>query len=94
MLVDRSGDGILATFDGPARAIRCAWGIRDSLQRAGLEVRTGLHTGEVTQRQLRTWLVERLPTAVHPGRIVVTEALPRTTAGKVDRVSLARGGGS
>jgi class 3 adenylate cyclase len=49
VLVDRSGDGILATFEGPARAIRCAWGIRDALQRAGLQVRSGLHTGEVTQ---------------------------------------------
>jgi hypothetical protein len=50
VLIERAGDGILATFDGPARAIRCAWGIRDSLRRSGLEVRSGLHTGEVTQR--------------------------------------------
>ena len=48
--LERAGDGLLATFDGPARAIRCAWGIGDSLRRSGLEVRSGLHTGEVTQR--------------------------------------------
>jgi len=50
VLIERAGDGILATFDGPARAIRCACGIRDSLRRSGLEVRCGLHTGEVTER--------------------------------------------
>jgi pimeloyl-ACP methyl ester carboxylesterase len=46
-LVRFTGDGVLATFDGPARAIRCACAIRDSLQALGLEVRAGLHTGEI-----------------------------------------------
>jgi class 3 adenylate cyclase len=41
------GDGILATFDGPARAIHCASAIRDSLQGLDVPVRIGLHTGEV-----------------------------------------------
>jgi class 3 adenylate cyclase len=41
------GDGLLATFDGPARAIRCAQAIRDGARQLGLEVRVGLHTGEV-----------------------------------------------
>ena len=41
------GDGFLATFDGPARAIRCATAIRDSLRGVGVPVRIGLHTGEV-----------------------------------------------
>jgi pimeloyl-ACP methyl ester carboxylesterase len=41
------GDGFLATFDGPARAIRCATAIRDDLQRIGVDVRAGVHTGEV-----------------------------------------------
>jgi class 3 adenylate cyclase len=44
--VDTAGDGFFATFDGPARAIRCATEIRDALARLGLEVRAGLHTGE------------------------------------------------
>jgi class 3 adenylate cyclase len=44
--VDTAGDGFFATFDGPARAIRCACGIRDSLGEIDLEVRAGLHTGE------------------------------------------------
>jgi class 3 adenylate cyclase len=41
-----SGDGFLATFDGPARAVRCALDIRDSLAPLGLQVRAGVHTGE------------------------------------------------
>ena len=41
------GDGFLATFDGPARAIRCATAIRDHLSPLGLPIRSGIHTGEV-----------------------------------------------
>jgi class 3 adenylate cyclase len=44
--VDTAGDGFLATFDGPARAIRCARAIRNGLRDVGLDVRAGLHTGE------------------------------------------------
>jgi class 3 adenylate cyclase len=44
--VDTAGDGLLATFDGPARAIRCASSIRDRVHALGLQVRSGLHTGE------------------------------------------------
>jgi class 3 adenylate cyclase len=45
--VDTAGDGFLATFDGPARAIRCAQSIAEALQPLGLEIRAGVHTGEV-----------------------------------------------
>ena len=48
--VNTSGDGFLATFDGPQRAIRCAMAIRDALQALGIEVRAGLHTGECEVR--------------------------------------------
>ena len=44
--VDTAGDGFLATFDGPARAIRCACAISESVRSLGIEVRAGLHTGE------------------------------------------------
>jgi class 3 adenylate cyclase len=44
--VDTAGDGLLATFDGPARAIRCACSMRNRVHGLGLQVRTGLHTGE------------------------------------------------
>jgi class 3 adenylate cyclase len=45
--VKRTGDGFLATFDGPARAIRCASEVADSMAPLGLQVRAGLHTGEL-----------------------------------------------
>jgi class 3 adenylate cyclase len=48
--VKRTGDGVLATFDGAARAIRCAAAIRDDLRAIGLHVRAGLHAGEIEQR--------------------------------------------
>ena len=48
--VKTTGDGFLATFDGPARAVRCALAIRDGVRELGLEVRAGLHTGEIEVR--------------------------------------------
>jgi DNA-binding SARP family transcriptional activator len=49
-LVKSTGDGILATFDAPARAVRCALGIRDAVAALGLELRAGIHAGEVERR--------------------------------------------
>ena len=46
MKVNTTGDGFLATFDGPARVIRCAISIREELRQLGIEIRIGLHTGE------------------------------------------------
>jgi class 3 adenylate cyclase len=48
--VNTSGDGFLAMFDGPQRAIRCAIAIRDAVRALGIEVRAGLHTGECEVR--------------------------------------------
>ena len=48
--VNTSGDGFLAMFDGPQRAIRCAMAIRNAVQALGIEVRAGLHTGECEVR--------------------------------------------
>jgi class 3 adenylate cyclase len=44
--VDSAGDGVFATFDGPARAIECAQAIVDGMQAVGVQIRAGLHTGE------------------------------------------------
>jgi class 3 adenylate cyclase len=44
--IDTAGDGFLAALDGPARAIRCAGALRDTVRPLGLQVRCGLHTGE------------------------------------------------
>jgi len=48
--VDTAGDGFFATFDGPARAIRCACAAREAVREIGIEIRAGLHTGEVERR--------------------------------------------
>ncbi|TMC63018.1 MAG: adenylate/guanylate cyclase domain-containing protein, partial [Chloroflexi bacterium] len=45
--IGTSGDGFLATFDGPARAVRCALAIVEAVQTIGMEVRAGVHTGEI-----------------------------------------------
>jgi class 3 adenylate cyclase len=49
-LVEFTGDGVLATFDGPARAVSCGCELRDSLRSLGIDVRVGLHTGEIELR--------------------------------------------
>jgi pimeloyl-ACP methyl ester carboxylesterase len=67
--VKHTGDGFLATFDGPARAIRCARAIRHGLRDLGIEVRIGLHTGEC---ELKDGDVGGL--AVHIGARVMAEA--------------------
>jgi class 3 adenylate cyclase len=51
--IEGTGDGVLATFDGPARAIRCAAAIREGLRSLDVDVRAGLHTGEIELRQGR-----------------------------------------
>jgi class 3 adenylate cyclase len=67
--VDTAGDGFLASFDGPARAIRCGCAIVDALPGLGLEVRVGLHTGEC---ELVDGKVAGI--AVHTGARVASEA--------------------
>jgi class 3 adenylate cyclase len=47
--IDTAGDGFLATFDGPARAVRCAAAVTEGVREIGLEVRAGVHTGEIEQ---------------------------------------------
>jgi pimeloyl-ACP methyl ester carboxylesterase len=69
--VDTSGDGFFASFDGPARAIRCACAIADSVREFGLEVRAGLHTGEC---ELVDGKVAGI--AVHTGARVAAHAKP------------------
>jgi class 3 adenylate cyclase len=50
VLVQKTGDGILATFDGPGRAVECAHSLRSTLDSMGLPIRSGLHTGEIETR--------------------------------------------
>jgi class 3 adenylate cyclase len=69
--IDTAGDGFFALFDGPARAVRCACAIRDAVRGLGLEVRAGLHTGEVESSGDRVAGI-----AVHIGARVSAEARP------------------
>jgi class 3 adenylate cyclase len=69
--VDTAGDGFLATFDGPARAVRCGDAIREAVGELGLELRAGLHTGEV---ELADGKVTGI--AVHTGARVAALAAP------------------
>jgi class 3 adenylate cyclase len=48
--IERTGDGFLATFDGPARAVHCATRVRNDVRSLGLEIRAGLHAGEIERR--------------------------------------------
>jgi pimeloyl-ACP methyl ester carboxylesterase len=69
--VDTAGDGFFATFDGPARGVQCALAVRDAVRSLDLEVRAGLHTGEL---ELEDGVVRGL--AVHIGQRVLSEAGP------------------
>jgi class 3 adenylate cyclase len=85
-LTGTAGDGILATFEGPARGIRCAWHIRDELARNGLEVRSGLHAGEVTRRGddvagIAVHIGARVSTLADPGEVLVTRTVRDLVAG-------------
>ena len=69
--LDTAGDGFFASFDGPARGIRCACAIRDAVRELGIDVRAGLHTGECEQLDGKVGGI-----AVHIGARVASEAGP------------------
>src|SRR5205823_5346692 len=78
--INTSGDGILAAFDGPARAIRCAGAIRDRVRALGLEVRCGLHTGEceLLGKDLAGIAVHigaRVASVAAPGEVLVSQTV-------------------
>jgi class 3 adenylate cyclase len=84
--VDTAGDGYFATFDGPARAIRCAQSIRDAVAALGLVVRTGLHTGEceVSGEKVAGIAVHigaRVAASAAPGEILVSGTVKDLVAG-------------
>jgi len=84
--INTSGDGFLATFDGPARAIRCAGAIRDTLRALTLEVRCGLHTGEceIVGNDLAGIAVHtgaRVAGLAGPGEVLVSQTVRDLVAG-------------
>jgi pimeloyl-ACP methyl ester carboxylesterase/class 3 adenylate cyclase len=80
------GDGVLATFDGPARAIRCAQAICEGLRPLGLEARAGVHTGEVEIRGedlsgMAVHIGARVSALAGPGEVLVSGSVPPLVAG-------------
>jgi pimeloyl-ACP methyl ester carboxylesterase len=81
-----TGDGVLATFDGPARAIRCGTAIRDAARQIGLDVRVGIHTGEVERRGadlagVAIHLAHRVCETAGPGEVRVSRTVVDLVAG-------------
>jgi pimeloyl-ACP methyl ester carboxylesterase len=84
--VDTAGDGFLATFDGPGRAIRAALAIRDRLLEGGIEVRCGLHTGECERLEgkvagIAVHTAARIADVADPGEIRVSGTVRALVAG-------------
>jgi class 3 adenylate cyclase len=84
--VNTTGDGLLATFDGPARAVRCAQAIAEATKPLGLEVRAGCHTGEIELegddiRGLAVHIGARVATNANASEIWVSSTVKDLTAG-------------
>jgi class 3 adenylate cyclase len=85
-LVKTTGDGILATFEGPGRAIHCAAALREELAGIGVQLRAGLHTGEVELRDndvggIAVHIAARVMAAAGQGEILVSRTVRDLVAG-------------
>jgi class 3 adenylate cyclase len=84
--VKTTGDGVLALFDGPARAVRCGEALRDGLRGLGIEIRAGLHTGEVEVRGddvggIAVHIAARVLGLASPGEVLVSRTVTDLVAG-------------
>jgi class 3 adenylate cyclase len=84
--VNPTGDGMLATFDGPARAVKCAQAICAAVQTLGIDVRAGLHTGEVELRGddiggIAVHIGQRVSALAGPGEVLVSRTVTDLVAG-------------
>jgi class 3 adenylate cyclase len=80
------GDGVLATFDGPGRAIRSACAIRDGIHALGLEIRAGLHSGEIELHQddvsgIAVHIGQRVAAQARPNEVLVSRTVADLLAG-------------
>ena len=81
-----AGDGMLATFDGPARGIRCARSIANAVLSIGMRVRTGLHTGECEVIEnnvggIAVHTAARVAALAEPGEVLVSHTVKDLVAG-------------
>ena len=84
--VNTTGDGLLATFDGPARAVGCAQAIAEAVDPLGIEIRAGVHTGEIELarnevRGLSVHIGARVAALAGPGEVLVSSTVKDLTAG-------------
>jgi DNA-binding SARP family transcriptional activator/pimeloyl-ACP methyl ester carboxylesterase len=84
--IDIESGEVLAMFDGPARAVRCASAIADGLRTLGLEVRAGVHTGEIEKangsvRGIAVHVTARIAATASPGEVVVSSTVKDIVAG-------------
>ena len=84
--IDTAGDGFLATFDGPARAVRCAQAIAGGVHELGLEIRAGIHTGEIEiagddVRGTAVHIGARVAALAGPGEVLVSSTVKDLVAG-------------
>jgi class 3 adenylate cyclase/pimeloyl-ACP methyl ester carboxylesterase len=84
--INTTGDGVLATFDGPARAVRCAQAICEAVRSLGIEVRAGLHTGEIELRGadiggIAVHIGQRISALAGPGEVLVSSTVKDLVAG-------------
>jgi class 3 adenylate cyclase len=84
--IDTAGDGFLASFDGPARAIRAARAITDKVRLMGLDVRAGLHTGECESigpklTGIAVHIGARIAALAQPGEVLVSQTVKDLVAG-------------
>ena len=75
-----TGDGIMGRFDAPTRALRCALALRSALERIGLRIRAGIHSGEVEVRRddlggIAVHIASRVLAGAGPGEVVVTRTV-------------------
>jgi class 3 adenylate cyclase len=84
--IQTTGDGFLATFDGPGRAVRCACAIRDAVHAIGIRVRNGLHTGEIELRGddirgIAVHIAQRVEALAQPNEVLVSRTVADLVAG-------------
>jgi class 3 adenylate cyclase len=85
-LIKSTGDGVLATFDGPARAVRCACAIRDAVRNSEIDIRAGLHTGEIELLGedvggIAVHFGQRVSALAGPGEVLVSRTVVDLVAG-------------
>jgi class 3 adenylate cyclase len=84
--IETTGDGFLATFDGPGRAVRCACAIRDAVRAIGINVRGGLHTGEIELhgdhiRGIAVHIAQRVQALAQPNEVLVSRTVTDLVGG-------------